>query len=381
MASIDLNVLPVTTAALHREFCELPYRLYRSDPLWVAPLRSVEYRRWSPEHNASLRWRWCRRFVIRRKDRVVGRIAAVIDEEFSRRWLPGAGFLGFFECAEDDEAAQALLAAAEDALRHENRTCLLGPINLTTQDEVGLLVDGDGTPPMILSPYNPPYYERLLSAFGFTPRCEYHAYRCSPDCPQAPAIGRLLRWHSGSGLAIRPSDRNRWAAETRLLFDLYNASFAQTWGFVPLSWEEFDERARTFRSFYDPEFVLFAQRQGRPVGFALVLPDINEALARAAGWPWPLVWLRLALAVRRIRQVRFILLGVLPEATGVGVAALLAHEAVSVARRRGIRTAELSLVHGDNHRVTHVIEAFAGQKCKTYRLFEKLIAAPSPGRR
>jgi GNAT superfamily N-acetyltransferase len=379
MASAGLQVSAVTTRSLHREFCELPRRLYRSDPLWVAPVWSDEHRRWSPKHNASLRRRWYRRFVVHGKSGVVGRIAAVIDEEFCRRWSPGAGFFGFFECIDDQEAARALIAAAEDALRRENKSWLLGPINLTTQDEVGLLVENDDTPPMILSPYNPPCYERLLTGLGFTPRCDYHAYRCSPDRPHSPAVARLLRRHqdrcgAGSGLLIRSSQPGRWDAETRLLFELYNASFAATWGFVPLSWEEFDERALSFRAFYDPKLILFAELRGRPVGFAVVLPDVNEALAQAAGWPWPFFWLRLAVAARRMRQVRFILLGVVPEATGTGVAPLLAHKAAEVARRRGIVAGELSLVHGDNHRVRHVIEAFGGQKCKTYRLFEKSIA-------
>src|SRR5689334_4868666 len=104
MHPADLRVCPVTDPESDRQFCDLPYRLYRNDPRWVAPLRSEERRRWSPRHNASLRRRWCRRFVARRGAAVVGRIAAVIDEDFARRWSPGAGFFGFFECGDDGEA-------------------------------------------------------------------------------------------------------------------------------------------------------------------------------------------------------------------------------------------------------------------------------------
>ncbi|HEX5272714.1 MAG TPA: hypothetical protein VFW33_19590, partial [Gemmataceae bacterium] len=165
MALPDLRVYPVDDGKSHRQFCDLPYRLYRSERCWVAPLRSEERRRWSPQHNASLRRRWCQRFIARRGKAVVGRVAAVIDEEFARRWSPGAGFFGFFECAED-EAARALLAAAETALRDEGRTRLIGPVNLTTHDEVGLLVAGHDSPPMLLSPYNPPQYERFVLGAG-----------------------------------------------------------------------------------------------------------------------------------------------------------------------------------------------------------------------
>src|SRR5262249_58593411 len=120
--------------------------------------------------------RGCRRLIARRDGHAVGRVAAVIDEEFAARWSPGAGLFGFFECAEDGDAARALLAAAEDALRRQGRVRLLGPVNLTTHDEVGLLVEGHHAPPMILSPYHPPSYERFVREAGFTPLCDYHAY-------------------------------------------------------------------------------------------------------------------------------------------------------------------------------------------------------------
>jgi GNAT superfamily N-acetyltransferase len=375
----DVLIYPVTDRESHQQFCDFPYRLYHSDPCWVAPLRSEEGRRWSPEHNASLRRRWCRRFLARRGGEVVGRVAAVIDEEFARRWSPGAGFFGFFDCVEDGAAAGALLAAAEGALRAEGRLRLLGPVNLTTHDEVGLLVEGHGSRPMILSPYNPPYYERFVEQAGLAPLCDYHAYDWSADRPHAPAVDRLLRRLArpqppAGGLHLWPSHARRWHEDGRLLLELYNASFAATWGFVPLTAEEFAERAAAFRPFYRPELVVFAEIAGRAVGFALVLPDVNEALARLDGRLWPLGWLRLLLGLRRLRAARFLLLGVLPEHTGAGIAPLLAHEAAAAARRLGIRRAELSLVHGDNHRVRHVIEAFGGKRCKTYRLYEKKIA-------
>jgi GNAT superfamily N-acetyltransferase len=376
MQPSDLCVRPVADRESHRQFCDLPYRLYRSDPCWVPPLRSDERRRWSPEHNASLRRRRCRRFVALRGGTAVGRVAAVIDEEFARRWSPGTGFFGFFECGDNAVAARALLAAAENSLRDEGCGRLLGPVNLTTHDEVGLLVAGHDSPPMLLSPYNPPRYERFVLDAGFAPLCDYHAYDWLADRPHAPSVDRLLRRLSASdsGLVLRPSRRSRWEEETRVLFDLYNASFADTWGFVPLTWDEFAGRAATFRPFYRPELVLFAELRGRPVGFALVLPDVNEALARAGGRLWPFGWLRLLLGLRRVRAARFLLLGVLPEAAGAGIAPLLAHHAAEAARRLGIRRAELSLVHGGNRRVRHVIEAFGGKVVKTYRLYEKMVA-------
>ena len=155
---------------------------------------------------------------------------------------------------------------------------------------------------------------------------------------------------------------------------MYNASFADLWGFVPLTWAEYRERAGDFRAFYRPELVLFAERGGRAVGFGLSLPDINELLAPLGGRLWPFGWLQLARGIHRIRSARFILLGVLPEHRARGVAVVIAAEMADAAHRLGIDRAELSLVQADNRKIQAVIAACGGARIKTYRLYERRLA-------
>jgi GNAT superfamily N-acetyltransferase len=377
MTAGPLAVAAVESRTDARAFHALPYDLYRGDSAWVAPLRGDERRRWSPRHNASLRGRWVQRFVARWNGRPVGRIAAIIDPVFAERWEPGAGFFGFFECIEHRGVCRALVQAAEGALRAQGVTRILGPVNLTTNDEVGLLRNGFGSPPMILSPYNPPYFDSLLREVGFAPRVEYHAYAWSPASAPAPVVERIMRLARRGGSAapihVRPANPRHWDAEVRALHALYNESFADLWGFVPLSRDELAERAARFRPFYRPELALFAECEGRPVGFALALPDVNEALAGLDGRLWPLGWLRLLRRVPRIRSARFLLLGVLPSFRGRGVAVLLAAATADAARRLGVARAELSLVQAGNERIRAVIEAFGGVLTKTYCLYEKAV--------
>lgn len=366
-----IEIVPVASRAEQRAFWALPYALYRGDPYWVPPLRSIERRRWSPRHNASLRARRVRRFLARRDGRDVGRVASVVDPAFAARWGREAGFFGFFECVDDAAAAVALLAAAEADLGSQGVRHVLGPINLTTNDEVGLLVEGFNSRPMVLSPYNAPYYPRLVEAAGYACRLDYHAHTWTPDMSLAPVVARLQRLSARDGVSVRPADPSRWDAENRLLFELYNASFAELWGFVPLTWDEYQGRANDFRPFYRPELVLFAERGGRPVGFGLSLPDINELLAPLDGRLWPFGWLRLMRGVHRIRSARFMLLGVLPEHRARGVAVVIAAAMVDAARRLGIAHAELSLVQADNRKVQAVIAACGGPCVKTFRLYER----------
>jgi GNAT superfamily N-acetyltransferase len=374
-----VHVEPVGNAKAQRDFAEFPYHLYREDPTWVPPLRSTERRRWLPQHNASLHNRWNCRFLVRRDGRVAGRIAAAIDPVFAERWQVRSGFFGFYECRPDPEASRVLFEAAESVLRERGVEWVFGPVNLSTHDEVGLLVDGFSRPPTLLTTYNPPYYESQVESAGYLPHLDYHAYHCDPKHAHDPGIDRLVRMAGRTGgdrasVTVRASDPLRWETDLRIMFDLYNRSFEDLWGFVPISWDEFMERARDFRPFYRPELSLVAECEGRPIGFAIGLPDINVALAGLGGRLWPLGFLRLARRVPRIRSLRLMLLGVLPDFAGRGVAARLAFEMASAARRLGMHESELSLVQATNRKIQHVIGAFGGVPVKTYRLYAKPLA-------
>ncbi|HEV2915482.1 MAG TPA: GNAT family N-acetyltransferase [Pyrinomonadaceae bacterium] len=367
----------------HRAFCEFPFQLYRRSFNWVPPLRQTESARWSPAHNDSLRARVVRRFLATRDGQTLGRVAAIVDEAFARRWEPGAGFFGFFECVDDGEVCAALLERAHASLRAHQRTCVYGPINLSTHEEVGLLVEGYDVRPMILTPHNPPYYEALIEGAGYAAHLELYSYLWTPESEQAPAVKRLLRaaaagaavGRSKEEVLIRSFDPKSWETENDKIWRLFNSCFEDLWGFVPLSRREYAERAENFRKFYRPEMALIAESGGTAVGFGLALPDINEALTHLNGSLWPFGLIRLIREIPRIRAARFILLGVLPEFRGRGVAALIAARMGDVMLRHRIERVEVSLVQAGNQRMQRVIEAFGCRKIKTFRLFRKSLTS------
>jgi GNAT superfamily N-acetyltransferase len=371
--SASIQVRPVHDAAQARAFCALPYRLYRRDPLWVPPLARDEAARWRPSSNVSLRSRWHARFLAYRGDEPVGRVAAILDPTFTSRWAPGAGFIGFFECERDPAASRILLSRAEGALREKGARRVLGPVNLTTHDEVGLLVAGYDRPPAVLTPYNPPFYVALLEDAGYAPVRDYRAYDWTPGSREAGTLHRLAQ--RAPGASIRAVDPRAWDDEVDRLHRLYNAAFADVWGFVPLSLEEFAQRAGQFKAFYRPELVLLAEQEGEAVGFAVLLPDVHVALPAARGRLLPLGWWRLLRAVRRIRSGRFVLMGVRPEAAGRGLAAHLALAMGRAVRAAGYRHVDVSLVLDENARMRRVIEAFGCTPSRSYRLFGKELEA------
>lgn len=257
-------------------------------------------------------------------------------------------------------------------------TAVFGPVNLSTNEEVGLLIEGFDAPPMLLSPYNPPRYANHVCAAGYAAARDYYSYRWTPDLQPSPAVERVVasaRRRAGDlgRVLMRPADPRRWTDEVRTLFNLYNAAFDSLWGFVPMSWEEFSSKAAEFRPFYRPELVLIAEVDEQAVGFGLVLPDINAALHGMRGRLLPFGWLHLLRSVPRIDTARFILTGVLPAHTGKGIAALIAHEMIATGRRIGIRAGELSLVQQANAPMRHIIESLGCPRVRTFRLYERTL--------
>lgn len=372
-----MQVSEVRTRRDEREFLRVPYALYAADGTWVPPLLREEKRQWRAAHNPTLVGRPHWRFLARAGDRVVGRIVASLDTGFAHRWQPASGFFGFFECVDDAAVAGALLEAAEQRLASEGVRTIVGPVNLSTQNEVGLLTDGFDRPPCILSPYNRPYYAGLLCANGFRPLRRYHAYLWRPDCEPLESAKRLAaairRRAARAGLVVRSPDLGDWAGEARRLHRLYNQAFDKVFGFTPISWPEFAERASRFRSFLDPRLVVLVELHGALVGFGLVLPDINVVLKEMNGRWFPFGWLSALRSVARIDRARFVLLAVHPDQVGMGLGVLIAAEMAQRGKDAGIRDAELSLVDSENADTVRVIRSSGCRLVRTFTLYSKPI--------
>lgn len=371
--SPPVQVTPVGGRGGHRAFWTLPYRLYRGVPGWPAPLRRDERRRWDPAHNPALDGREVRRFVAWRGGKPVGRIAAFYDRDFAERWAPDTGGFGCFETVDDPAVADALLAAAGAVLRERGARTMLGPVGLTFHDEMGLLVEGHERPASLLTPVNHPYYARLLEEHGCRRWFDQHAYEWSTEAGLTEIALRAARRASAGGITVRPMRPAAWAAELRLLHRLYNDSFDDVWGFLPIAWQDFRRRAEEFRPFYRPELILVGEQRGEAIGFALALPELSPLLARVRGRLWPFGLLRLALGARTVRRARMMLLGVRPQWRASGAAPALVAAIVARSARLGLSGGELSLVHEENRPVRHIITAAGGVRTKTFRVYRKAL--------
>jgi hypothetical protein len=355
-------------------FVDVPFRLFGADPAWVPPLRISVKDRLSPRHPANTHQETAL-WVAFRDGRPVGRVGACVDRLYNEFHGSATAFVGFFECADDPEAARRLFEQAAAFARSRGATECLGPASFTTNDEIGLLVEGFEHPPLVLTPHNPPYYERLWRQAGWEPAMDLWAWRFDRERIAALSDrqrGVLERLRSRSGLRLRTARMAEFDAEVRRFFDVYRAAWARNWGFAPLTEAEVRHLARDLKRIVDPELALFVEDgSGQVVAAALALPDLNQAAARLrSGRLLPLGWLRLLLGLRRVDRARILLLGIRPEHQSLAVGPLMYAEFIDrLQNSPRWQLVEASWILATNRPMNAAIEATGGRRYKTWRVY------------
>lgn len=365
-----IELLPVRTRAERRRFVRFPWRIYRADPLWVPPLEVERMAFFDRRENPFFRHSDAELFLARRGGEWVGRIAAIENRRHLATYGDATGFFGCFEAIDDVAVARALLERALAWVRERGLRRLRGPMSFTINDECGLLVEGFDRPPVLLMAYNPPYYERLLEACGCVRVQDLYAYRMDVPAEVPARVANVAAAVAARGIAIRPLDFRRFEAEVERVHRIHSRAWAENWGAVPLTVEEMRALARELKPLADRDLVFLAEDGGDPVGVAVTVPDIHQALARARGRLLPVGWLRLLLARRRIDAVRVLILGVLPGKRLRGVDAALYAHTMAAAARKGYRWGELSWVLESNGAMNRAAERLGAVRYKTYRIYD-----------
>jgi GNAT superfamily N-acetyltransferase len=294
-----------------------------------------------------------------------------VDRNFNEYQKEDAGFFGFFESIDDLEVARAVMQSARKWLLERGAKVIRGPMNPSTNYECGMLVEGFDSAPNVMMPYNSPSYPRMLEAVGLRKAKDLLAYWSTPTEVNGAKVERVARHAAGSqGVVIRTIRMSKFAEEVEMLWKLYNATWAQNWGFVPMTREEFLHEAAEMKQILKPELVLIGEVEGRAVGFALALPNINLALKHAGGRLFPLGLFKILYHQRLIKELRVVALGVVEEYRTLGVAAGFYAELIRNARRLGYGLSEMSWILEDNVLMNRSLKTMGARKYKTYRIYE-----------
>lgn len=374
-----VNIVTVRSTQDLERFLDVPHFVHRDHPLWVPPLRSQDRELLSPGRHPF--WESARRelFLAVRDGHVVGRIVALVDEKYNSYANESCGAFGFFECLNDREAAHALLDTARNWLMGQGIAFMRGPLNPSTNYTCGLLVDGFDLPPTIMMPWNPPYYAELLESWQLHKEQDLFAYLIERTHLQISRElkAEISRLKAEARFTCRTSSRKTLNEDIRSMLDIYRQSWAQNWGFVPLSSGEEACHVKELKSILDPDFFVLFFHKGEPAAGMVALPNMNPLLKRLNGRlglsaPWH--WWRSRSEIRG--GYRIMLFGIKEEFRLLGLPLLLLDYMLEAAASRPFfQWVEGSWVLEDNTAVNDLIEDFSGRITKRYRIYRREIGA------
>jgi len=373
-----LSLRAVERPAADDAFLRLPWAIYRDDPAWIPPLLLERREHLDPRKNPFFETAETRFWLALRDGRPVGRISAQVNHAYLERYRDATGHFGMLEAVDDAEVFRALTGAAEDWLKAQGMTRVLGPFNLSINEESGLLVEGFQYPPSLLMGHAKPYYARQLEALGYRKAKDLICYHYDAASEPPASVLRLVRKAEDAGnLRVRPLDFSRYDEDLAAIMDIFNDAWSENWGFVPMSPAELKHMAKSLKPIVRPQSVAIAELDGRPVAMAIGLPNINEAIADLNGRLLPFGWAKLLwrLKVKTPKTGRMPLMGVRKAYHGSLLGATLAIGVIDSIRRAqmalGVKGGELSWILEDNLAMRHMIEQMGGVAYKTYRVYER----------
>jgi GNAT superfamily N-acetyltransferase len=352
------------------DFIKFPFTLYSNDRNYVPPLIR-EMRMNLSDKNPFFLHATARFFLAKKEGRVAGRIAAIVNRRHIEFHKEQAGFFGFFESSQDQEVASALLERVAGSLRKEGMQIMRGPMNFSTNEECGFLLEGFDSPPMLMTPYNPSYYHDLMEKCGLEKSKDLYAYILDIPEELPGKIIRVADIAAKSGIRVRPLNKKFFEREMNIFKVVYNSAWQNNWGFIPLTDEELVHLGNNLKSVIVPELTLIAEIENEPVGFMGLLPDFNLVLRHMKGKMGLVSIIKALYYSKKIKDLRLLLLGIKAEFRNKGVDALLFREGFKGVKKGGYQRVEFSWILEDNIPVQRLVEMIGGRLYKKYRIYEK----------
>lgn len=386
----SLSIRKVETKADFEVFLRFPWKIYEGDPYWVPPLVSMQRHKLDKKKNPTWQYMEGDYFIAWRGSEPVGTIAAFVNHRHNEYHHEHTGFFGLFELIDDQDVANALLETAAGYVRALGCDVLRGPASFTVNEEWGIVTEGFDDPPLILMPYTPRYYQRLVeNAPGFQGIMDFYSYRFSLgrviDAQGREKMMRVARKNAERrGIQVRPANPRELKRDLTMLVSVFNNAWSGNWGFVPFSEVELEDLVENLGRYVEPKLTFIAFVDEKPIAFLLAIPDLNLVLHRVyprPGKPEILSLLQILWhwKVRsKINRLRVMLMGVAEGYRGIGVEAAMfidLWEAINrcVDEGKAWDYGDGGWVLENNEPMQRLCDAFNGEIWKRYRCYQRTL--------
>ncbi len=359
------------------EFRKLPWNIYKEDIHWVPPLLFELDKLFDKKKNPFFEKASAQYWIVKSGEKCVGRIAAIVNGWHNEHYKDMKGFYGFYESVTDQNVSAMLFNAAATWLKQHCCDVMTGPVNLSTSNECGVLIEGYYTPPVMMMNHNPPYYRDQYESFGFNKEIDLLAFNLTPETinNDEAVMSKIKRVadviSKRQNITYRHFNMQDYDNEIERARELFNDYMSDNWGFVPIEKKEFNFMAESLKQILIKDLSFFAEINGEPVGFSLTLPDVNQVLKRMNGNLLPLGIFKYLYYKPRINGLRVFLVGIKTGYRKIGLESVFYYRTIRESAQRKYKYAELSWVSEKNTTMISSIEKFKGDLSKRYRIYAK----------
>jgi GNAT superfamily N-acetyltransferase len=373
----DIEIRQVTTRGQRAAFVKFPWRVYAGDHNWVPPLISDQMNALDPKKSEFFTHADVALFAAYQHGHVAGTIAVFVDHQMIQRERQPEGGFGFFEVINDYRVFSMLMDTACDWQRQKGIQAMSGPTSFTETDNPGVLVEGADCPPAMLEAHTPPYYKDFLEKYGMEKYHDLFAWRAHRDMvgeglknlpPDILRVAEMAK--KAARVNIRKLNMENWDQEIATAVNLFNATLSQLPTYQPMELEYFRKLANKLKILVDPDMALFAEVDGKSIGFIVAIPDINRLLIHLNGHLFPFNWLRVSRWIKQIDVVSFKLMGILEEYRHRGIDAMLYLEAVKSFYNKGYTWLDGSVTSEYNPAVNLLPSRVGAERYKHYRIYQ-----------
>ncbi|MFA5011130.1 MAG: hypothetical protein WC644_04170 [Ignavibacteria bacterium] len=376
----EITIKSVDNEIDKMRFIKFPWEIYKGDKNWVPPLIYDVRKNLDTMRNPFYMHAKLKLFLAMDGNTIVGRIAAIINDHHNKKYNDKVGFVGYFECINSKEVSAMLFDAAKEWLLDNLMDTMRGPINLSINDEVGLLINGFDKSPVLLMPYNPEYYIKLFEGYGFIKTKDFFAYIFTQDdavknpksMDKLERVGQIVL--KRENIKIRKIVLKNIENELMKVMKIYNEAWVDNWGSVHMTADEFKYVASSLKPLVDEDIVYFAEVEGEPVGFSLSLPDYNQIFKKINGRLFPFGAFKILTGRKKINFIRVMIMGVIPKYQKKGIEAVFINDTIKTGLTKGYEGAEISWVLEDNIPMVQTAVNLGAKIYKTYRVYDKRIS-------
>ncbi len=368
---MSIEIRPVETSKELKTFVKLPWKIYKNNPYWAPPLIADQMKILNKEKGTFFQFGEAELFLAYDGKEPVGRITAHVDHHYEKYRDDRTGRFGFFECVNDQSVADALFERAIDWVKEKGKKRIEGPYSFTLYDTSGLLYKGFDSMPVVLLPYNPEYYNDLLTNAGFEKAIDWFAFMVRNTVELKPSFMKIRERIMRQGVRIEKIDMKNLDKAVELIGPIFNEAWMENWGHVPFTDGQLEDLKEELKYVVVPDLTYLAFINDKCVGFSLTAKDANPALKKANGRLFPFGLVKMLLEMKKIKRLRTIAMGVLKEYRHRGLDTLFYLNTIEEGIKLGYTESECSIIVETNQRMIGALEHLQAERYKTYRFYQK----------